>query len=135
MIAETLFKVAKDLFGIFTKLDENRLKRTFRVADYFSDLAQTIEDTSAYLKKGIYPHGECEELRFYAEKMVSTIGDLIGTKEAEDYAKKVLKVWEIERMHGELISASPSKKKGKLQTLDEAAGYFRAVAAHLRVSS
>lgn len=135
MIAETLYNVAKDLFGIFTKLDEDRLKRTARVADYFSNLAQTIEDTSAYLKKGVYPHGECAELRFHAEKMVSTIGDLIGNDEAQKYADRVLDVWEIERMHGELISVSDTEKEEQLRVLDEAAGYFRGVSALLRVSN
>ena len=135
MIAETLFNVGKELFGIFTKLDESRLTRTARVADYFSNLAQTIEDTSAYLKKGVYPHGECAELRFHADKMVSTIGDLIGNDKAQEYANKVLDVWEIERMHGELMSVSEAEKQEKLKVLDEAAGYFRGVSAHLRVSS
>src|SRR4030042_3476986 len=134
MIAETLFNVAKDLFGIFTKLDERRLQRTSRVSDYFSSLAQTIEDTSAFLKKGIYPHGECENLRFHADKMAATIGDILGPEEAKKYADKVLAVWGIERMHAELIGAPENEKLAKLKTLDEAAGYFRGVAAHLRVS-
>ncbi|MBE9509765.1 MAG: hypothetical protein IMY71_02715 [Bacteroidetes bacterium] len=134
MIAETIFGVAKDLFGIFSKLDEKRLSRTAKVTDYFSNLAQTIEDTSAYLKKGEYPHGKCEELRFHAENMTKTIGDLIGKNEAEDYEGKVLEVWEIERMHYELSDIDNEKEKhSKLQMLDEAAGYFRGVAAHLRI--
>ncbi|MCA9732546.1 MAG: hypothetical protein H6696_20475 [Deferribacteres bacterium] len=135
MIAETIFNVAKELFGIFSSLDDKRLARTARAADYFASLAQTIEDTSAYLKKGQYPHGKCEELRFHAEKMTKTIGDLIGETEAEDYAGKVLQVWEIERMHYELSDIqNEAEKQEKLHKLDEAAGYFRGVAAHLRVS-
>jgi len=134
MIAETLRKVGEGLLGIFMKLDDARLKRTIRVAEYFSNLAQTIEDTSAYLKKGVYPHGECKNLRFHADNMVETIGDLIGEAKAKKYADEVLKVWEIEGMHAELMSASDNDRTQKLKILDEAAGLFRAVAAHLRVS-
>ena len=135
MIAETIFGVAKELFGIFSQLDEKRLARTAKVADYFSNLAQTIEDTSAYLKKGEYPHGKCEELRFHAENMSKTIGDLIGVGEAEHYAGKVLQVWEIERMHAELSDLHDEKEReNKLHMLDEAAGYFRGVSAHLRIA-
>ena len=134
MIAETLFKIGKELFGIFSKLDEKKLQRTIRVADYFSNLAQIIEDTSAYLKKGAYPHGECENLRLHAQKMTETIGDIIGTKQAEEYTSRVMDVWEIEQMHGELIGVSENERENKLKTLDEAAGFFRAVAAHLRVT-
>ena len=89
MIAETLYKIAKDLFNIFTKLDDARLQRTIRVAEYFSNLAQIIEDTSAYLKKGIYPHGECRLLLSHAENMVEAIGDLIGNNEAQKHAEKL----------------------------------------------
>jgi len=134
MIAETLFKIGKELFGIFSKLDEKKFQRTIRVADYFSNLAQIIEDTSAYLKKGAYPHGECENLRLHAQKMTETIGDIIGEKQAEEYTSRVMNVWEIEQMHGELIGVSENERENKLKTLDEAAGFFRAVAAHLRVT-
>jgi 3-deoxy-D-arabino-heptulosonate 7-phosphate (DAHP) synthase class II len=134
MIAETLFKVAKELFGIFTTLDEKRLQRTIRVADYFSNLAQIIEDTSAFLKKGEYPHGECENLRIHAQMMTEKIKDIIGENVAEKYAAKVMAVWEIEQMHAELIGVDEDERNRQLKILDEAAGYFRAVAAHLRVT-
>ena len=134
MIAETLFNVGKELFGIFTKLDEKRLQRTIRVADYFSNLAQIIEDTSAFLKKGEYPDGECENLRSHAQMMTETIKDIIGENEAEEYTKRVMAVWEIEQMYGELIGVDENERNKQLKTLDEAAGYFRAVAAHLRVT-
>jgi len=135
MIAETLFKIGKDLFGVFSKLDEKKLQRTIRVAEYFSNLAQIIEDTSAYLKQGNYPHGECENLRLHAQKMKGTIGDLIGENDADEYTKRVMEVWEIERMHEELIGVNDDERAEKLKTLDEAAGYFRGVAAHLRIMS
>lgn len=134
MIAETLFNIGKELFGIFIKLDDKKLQRTIRVAEYFSNLAQIIEDTSAFLKKGTYPHGECENLRIHAQKMTETIGDIVGEDVAEDYASRVMAVWQIEQMHDELIGASDAERASKLRTLDEAAGYFRAVSAHLRVT-
>lgn len=134
MIAETIYNVAKDLFGIFSTLDEKRLTRTAKVSDYFSNLARTIEDTSAFLKRGEYPHGKCEELRFHAENMVPTIGDLVGQDTAREYADKVMDVWEIERMHAELDSMQDKQQRDStLRQLDEAAGYFRGVSAHLRI--
>ncbi|MDT7044304.1 hypothetical protein [Candidatus Nitronereus thalassa] len=133
-IAETIFNVAKELFEIFTNLDEGRLKRTAKISDYFSNLAQTIEDTRASLKKGEYPHGKCEELRFHAQNMKETIGDLIGQDKAEEYSDRVMQVWQIEGMHAQLGTANEQDKDKQLHILDEAAGYFRGVAAHLRVS-
>lgn len=135
MIAETLFSVGKELFNTFFKIEERKIKNAIRVADYFADLAQVIEDTSAYLRKGVYPRGECENLRVHAEKMKDTIGKIIGEEEAGEYQKKVLEVWEIERMYGELISTDEKKREERLKVLDQAAGYFRGIAAHLRVSA
>jgi len=135
MIAETLFKIGKELFSIFSNLEEKRLQRTIRVAEYFSQLAQIIEDTSAYLKQGEYPHGECENLRVHATKMQQTIGDLVGADEAKIYADRVMQVWEIEAMHGELIGVDEAEKNEKLKILDASAGYFRGISAHLRVTS
>ena len=65
--------------------------------------------------------------------MVSTIGDLIGNDEAQEFVDKVLSVWEIEQLHGELLSVAEAEKEDQLKILDEAAGYFRGVSAHLRV--
>lgn len=134
MIAEVLYNIAKDLFSIFTRISEKKLARRLRVSEYFSNLARIIEDTSAYLKKGVYPSGECENLRVHAEKMESTLGDLIGQHQAHEYAQKVLGVWQIEGLHGELQHMDPQQRGNTLSILDEAAGYFRGIAAHLRVS-
>ena len=54
MIAETIWDVAKKLYDVITHRNEAQLQRTIRVADYFAGLAQIIEDTSAFLKKGQY---------------------------------------------------------------------------------
>jgi hypothetical protein len=134
MIMETLYNAARDLFGIFSQLDEKKIQRKIRIADYFSQLAQTIEDTSAMLKKGVYPHGECAELHYYADRMVDSIGDAIGQTAAQDYQNRVLAVWRIEGIFDELKDIADSRRMEQLKTLDEAAGYFRGIAAHLRVS-
>jgi hypothetical protein len=134
MIAETILHVAKDLFGVFARLNDARLRRKDTVASYLGDLAQTIEDTRASLARGVYPHGRCEELRVHAENMKAVIGDLIGDDLAGQYAAKVLQVWEIERMPAELLGKDEAERERQLHLLDQAAGHFRATAAHIRAA-
>ena len=134
MIADVLYRVGKELFDGILKLDEKRIQRKDKIADYFSHLGQIIEDTSALLKKGQYPHGQCAELQMHAQQMVATIGDLIGNEKAQDYQNQVMQVWQIEKLFGELQTLTSDEKTDKFKTLDAAAGYFRGIAAHLRIS-
>lgn len=133
MIIETLFGVSLDLFGIVSKLDEKKIARNARLGDYFSSLAQLIEETSASLKKGEYPHGQCAQLYQHAEQMKDAIGSVV--KGVDKYATKIREVWEIERLHGELSTLTKKQRAEKLKKLDEAAGYFRATAALTKVST
>jgi len=47
-MVDTILKVGKDLFGGVSNVSQKRIKRNEKVANYFSDLAKTIEDTSAH---------------------------------------------------------------------------------------
>jgi len=133
VIIEVLLTVGKELFGVFTKAGEKRSARTLRIADYFSDLGRTIEETSESLKHGQYPSGQCQRLLVHAEQMVETIGDAVPN--ASQYADKVKQVWQIEQLHAELSMLSDDERRARLRMLDEAAGYFHAIAAHLKVKS
>lgn len=133
MIIETLLSVGLDLFGIISKLDEKKIARNARLGDYFSSLAQVIEETSASLKKGDYPHGQCAQLSRHAEQMKDAIGSVV--KDVDKYAAKVREVWEIEQLYGELSPLTEKERAEKLKKLDEAAGHFRAIAALTKVST
>lgn len=132
-IIDTIFSVAQGLFGLRSELAKARQERKQQVADFLSGIAQTIEDTSASLKQDIYPHGKCQELLTHSQQMAQAIGDLIGRDKAEDLGNQLKEVGEIERLHGEL-QKSEAERARSLHVLDQAAGLFRANAAHVRVS-
>ncbi len=134
MIIDTISNVAQGLFGVRSQLAGARRDRKDRVADYLSGLAQTIEETSASLSQGIYPHGKCQELLSHSQTMVAAIGDVIGQQPSADYAAQLKEVWEIERLHAELSGLPIKERERRLHVLDQAAGLFRAAAAYVRVS-
>lgn len=133
-IIETILAVGQKLFGLKIELSKARLARKQQVAEFLASLAQTIEDASASLRQGIYPHGKCEELFMHSQQMGAAIGDLIGQAQADDLGTRLKEVWEIEQLYGELGSQSQQERDRRLDTLDQAAGLFRATAAFVRVS-
>jgi hypothetical protein len=58
---------------------------------------------------------------------------LLDEKDIGSYQQKLLQVREIELLLPQLDSLPKRSVPKKLVKLDEAAGYFRALAAHLRV--
>ena len=134
MIIETILKVGEKLFGLRGELSKAKQARKQQVADFLAATAQTIEDASASLKQGLYPHGKCQELLMHSQHMEAAIGDLIGAQQAGDLGRQLKEVWEIELLFGELSCAAPTERERKLSVLDQAAGLFRATAAFVRVS-
>jgi hypothetical protein len=61
-IIGTLLDVALKLFGLRSDLSQARQARKQQVADFLTSIAKNIEDASASLKQGVYPHGTCQIL-------------------------------------------------------------------------
>ncbi len=131
--AKTILDVAKGIFGLQTEFGKARRDRRDRLAVYFGDLASLIESVSASLKINQYPSGSCAQLHQLASMMKVTVKGLVKNEEAEAFQSRLMQVWEVEQLFAELQAMSAERAKKKLSQLDEAAGYFRAVAAHLRV--
>ena len=83
------------------------------------------------LKNNQFPSGQCQQILFAAQKMVEIIGK--DVPDAPEYASQLMGIWEIEKLYGQLQPLNEQEKRINLQKLDEAAGYFRAVATHIRV--
>ena len=132
-IARTLLDIGKTLFGLRSDFEKTRRDRRERLAVYFSDLAALIESVSASLRLNRYPHGSCAQLQTLASLMKKTVKGIVTEAEAQDYQDRLMRVWEIEQLFDELQGLSKEKAERKLVALDEAAGYFRALAAHLWV--
>jgi hypothetical protein len=133
-IIETILGVGQSLFALRGQLAKANQARKQQVADFLAGVGQTIEDTSASLKQGIYPHGKCQELLAHSRHMEAAIGDLIGVKQAGDLGSQLHEVWEIEQLHAQLRPKSEAERTRSLDVLDQAAGLFRATAAFVRVS-
>lgn len=133
-IVDTLLGVGKALFGLRGELAKARKDRKETVAGFIGDIAETIDETAAALRRAEFPGGKCAELFAHSQQMETAIGDLIGPGKAGELAAQLQEIWEIERLFGELNADSPPERKRKLSVLDEAAGQFRATAAFVRAS-
>ena len=133
-IAKIILDVGKGLFGARNDLQKARRDRRDRLAAYFGDMAALIESVSASLKIQQYPHGSCAQLHALAQLMQKTLRGLVDPEEARAYQEKLMQVWEIEQLFGQLQSKPDPLVQKSLIQLDEAAGFFRATAAHLKVA-
>ncbi|MEK6801963.1 MAG: hypothetical protein AABZ34_04760 [Nitrospirota bacterium] len=132
-LAKTIWEVGKEIFGIRGDLQKAQRDRRDRLANYFSELAELIESVSASLKIKQYPHGSCAQLHTLAQLMQKTLRGLVESGQAREFQDRLMRVWEIEQLFSQLQSKSDSVVRKRLIELDEAAGFFRATAAHLRV--
>jgi len=133
-VVDTVLAVGKSLFGLRMDLAKARQERKDTVAEYLAGIAQTLEDTGGALRQGQFPHGRCQELFVHGQNMTAAIGDLVGERRALELQAQLMEVWDIERLFGELSSADDDQRTRSLDTLDLAAGTFRATAAFVRVS-
>jgi|NOAtaT_5_FD_contig_91_1631636_length_737_multi_4_in_0_out_0_2 hypothetical protein len=133
-IIGTVLDVALKLFGLRGKLSEARQARKKEVAEFLYAIAKNIEDVSASLKQGIYPHGTCQILLSHSNQMEQAIGDLIGERKARDLGNQLEEVKEIESLYDELNSKPEKERTRSLHVLDQAAGLFRATGDIVKVS-
>lgn len=134
-IIDTILAVGQKLFSLREELSQARQARKQVVAEFLDAIAETIEDASAQLKQGHYPHGKCQELLTHSEHMAEAIGDLVGNAQAAELGAQLAEVYEIERLHAELGGTDDAERLRKLDVLDQAAGQFRATAAFVKVSA
>ena len=133
-IIETILNVGQKLFGLRLELTKARQGRKELVTAFLASIAQSIEEASAQLKQGTYPHGKCQELLVHSQNMAEAIGDLVGQAQAQELGTQLAEVHDIERLYGELGTDTDTDRLRKLSVLDQAAGQFRATSAFVRVS-
>lgn len=133
-IVETLFSVGQKLFGLRLELAKARQDRKQVVSDFLAAIAQSIEEASAQLRQGTYPHGKCAELHAHSQNMAAAIGDLVGSQRAGELGAQLAEVYAIEQLHAELGADAQPEQDRKLDQLEVAAGRIRATAAFVRVS-
>lgn len=134
-IIDTLLSVGQKLFSLREELSQARQARKQVVAEFLDAIAENIEEASAQLKQGHYPHGKCQVLLTHSQHMEAAIGDLIGKAQAAELGAQLAEVYEIERLHAELSETDDAERLRKLDVLDQAAGQFRATAAFVKVSA
>jgi hypothetical protein len=134
-IIKTIRDVGSRIFGLREKLAQAKREERDRAAKYFSDLAELIEDVAAQLRNRVYPGGSCAQMEQQAKLMPKTLKGILPDADLVAYRDKLLSVHAVEGLFDQLGALDDPARLAELKQLDEAAGYFRAVAAHLRVAA
>ena len=131
---DSLLSIGQKLFGFRETLATAKKQRKADVSDFLSTIATCIEETSALLAQGQYPGGKCQELLFHSQHMEQAIGDLIGSRQAQDLGAQLAEVHQIEMLHAKLGQLPADERVRRLSVLDQSAGLIRATAAFVKVS-
>ncbi len=123
-VAETFHDIAKDL----ARAKEARRER---IAVLFDQIGQTIRDVVVELRAERVPHGNCEKMRVYAQRLPDVVGRHAGRGVADDLAKRLFEVHEVELLLFEL--GRVPDRAAALGALEAAAGLFDASADLVRV--
>ena len=134
-IIKTILEVGKSLFGLRAEFEKISRDRRDRLVQYFSDIATLLEEVSALLRTGEYPHGKCAELGALADLMPQTLAGLLPDEDIQTNKDKLRAAHEVELLYSQLDPLMSEESQKRLVELDEAAGQFRALVAHLRVTS
>lgn len=87
---EELLEVGTKLFEASDRLQQAGDKRRKCIADYFLSIEECLRDSVEQLKSGQVPNSKWGELKVYARKLSTTVGQEIGTETAEELSLLLL---------------------------------------------
>lgn len=113
---EELVQVGTELLGVSDRLQQAGEAKRQRIANYFFNIVECLEDSAEQLRNGKAPNSRWGELNVYARDLKETIGKEIGD----------VKAWELTCLLVRTASNTPDKKD--IQGIETAAGTFRGLA-------
>lgn len=77
-IADAILSVAASIFKYNNEAKRVKADRRDRIAEYFLEISETLEEAANTVERGDYPHGKCESLRIYAQELPDIIEDFVS---------------------------------------------------------
>ena len=118
-------EVGRAILGLSTILPPKPDQRK-DVAEYYQKIASTLKHAVGLLKKGETPHGDCGKLDAYADQLPSKVKDFIPEFAADRLKAKMKEAHNVENLA--LVLGQDENQKERLESLERAAGYFKASA-------
>lgn len=129
-----LLEAGKTILDLFGKVQIKDANRKEKVAEYFNEIAKTINDAAQVFKKDEIPHGSCAKMEHLAKLLPESVGDFIGKQKAKDLQDMLLRAHNIETFMYEIPKKNKKERAESLAKMEQAAGYFEATAISLRAS-
>lgn len=130
-LLKDIWDIGQDLLGLSGDLKKGKQEQKDRLADLFLNIANVLTDTYDKLMQDIYPGGNCVQLDVFSQELYDKMKPITGEDKAKALADKLASSHKVELLFGQLSTGEIDKKE--LLQLDEAAGFFKATAAMLKV--
>lgn len=125
-----IFGVAASLLSTALSLKNVQREKRIRASEFFTDVADTLDNAVEKLKVNEVPHGACEQMRQYALNIKEILDGIVDPFDATRYSHELYHAHEIERLLIDVQNNPDGLKK-----LEIAAGNFRAVATIFKVKN
>lgn len=130
-LLKDIWDIGHDLLGLSGDLKTGKQEQKDRLAELFLNIANVLTDTYDKLMQNIYPGGNCVQLDVFSQELYDKMKPITGEDKAKALADKLASSHKVELLFGQLSNGEIEKKE--LRQLDEAAGFFKATAAMLKV--
>ena len=124
------------LVGGLVKYVPERLKakrdQADRFAEYCDRIAVVLDDTIAQLRRGHRPHGNCAELDRYLQDALRILKDEFGEDDLAVLGDDLAFAYRVEYLDRSFTD--PGDRERAYETVESAAGRFRALATALRAT-
>lgn len=130
-LLKDIWDIGHDLLGLSGELKKGKQEQKGRLAELFLNIANVLSDTYDKLMQNIYPAGNCVQLDVFSQELYDKMKPITGEDKAKALADKLASSHKVELLFGQLSTGEIDKKE--LLKLDEAAGFFRATAAMLKL--
>lgn len=129
-----LLEAGKTILELFGKVQIKNATRKEKVAEYFNEIAKTINDAAQVFKKDEIPHGSCAKMEHLAKLLPESIEDFIGKQKALELQDMLLQAYHIETIMYKIPKKNKKERTESIAKMEQAAGYFEATAISLRAS-
>lgn len=123
--------ISKDILNQIVLLKQQPKEKRKALSELFEHIGTVLKDTHDKLSANNYPNGNCEQLKYFSNKLHQEMIGVIDPIEADKLCQRLINAHEVEKLYYYLQDGEENKTD--LILLDKASGHFIAASKQLLI--